>query len=295
VTALVAAPSSNVVTLAALSRVEIRRYLRHPVFLLGLAATAVMLTVFLTRRSTDVDNLVTYPASFLGLFGVMTGYWLALSTQPTAEALDATPTPAHLRTAALSTAAVVPFVAGVVALVAIVAFQPVPLWTQRSVATPDRVTMLVAEVVMSAVGGPLLGVAVARWVRAVWLPPVLFVVIELWLGTAAGLASNFQNSTLVLLVRMFTPFTFFVTANGFDAGEVWRGSPWFYVAWQVCLCALAVTVAMLKDADPVTRRRLHDTLLVVVALCALTYWLAVTGGLSHAVLVDYTGFKQPIL
>lgn len=292
---LVRTPPPSVATLAALGRKEIRRHACHPAFIAGAALTAIMLTLYLTRRSDDVDAMVVYPASFLGLFGLMTGYWLTLSTQPAAEALDTTPAPAHLRTAALCLGTLVPFAAGVAAFAAIVAFQPVPLWTQHGIGTPDRIAMLVSQVVMSAVGGPLLGIAIARWVRAVWLPPVLFVGIELWIGTACGFASNFQNSTLVLLVRMFTPFTFFITATDYDTGEVWRGSPWFYLAWQVCLCALAVTVAMLRGADPVTRQRLRDTLLLVVALCALTYWLAVTGGPSHAMVIDYTGFRQPLL
>jgi hypothetical protein len=293
-TILADAPPSAA-TLAALSRYEIRRYARHPLFLAGLALTALMLALYLVSRRTDVDALVVYPASYLGVFGVMIGYWLTLSTRHAAEALDATPTPAHLRTVALCVAAIVPFVAGVAALAVILAFQPMPDWMRHAVGTPDRIAMLTGQVVMSAVGGPLLGIAIARWIRAMWLPPVLFVGIVLWLGTAAGLASNYQNSTLILFVRMFTPFTYFITASAYDTGEVWRGSPWFYLAWQVCLCALAVTVAMLKGADPIIRRRLLDTLLLVVALCALTYWLAVTGGPSHATVVDYTGFTQPIL
>jgi hypothetical protein len=293
-TALADAPPRGA-TLSALGRYEIRRYARHPVFLAGLAVTAVMVTLYLVSGRTDVDALVVYPASLLGVFGVMIGYWLTLSTQSAAEALDATPTPAHLRTAALCLSAAVPFVAGLATFAVILAFEPVPDWARHAIGTPDRVAMLLGQVVISAVGGPLLGIAIARWVRALWLPPVLFVLIELWCGTANGLASNYQNSTPILLVRMFTPFTFFITATDFDAGEVWRGSPWFFLAWQVSLCALAVTVAMLRDADPITRLRLRDTLLLVAACSALTYWLAVTGGPSHALMVDYTGFKQPIL
>jgi anaerobic C4-dicarboxylate transporter len=67
------------------------------------------------------------------------------------------------------------------------------------------------------------------------------------------------------------------------------------LAWQLCLCALAVIIALLHHAEPEPRRRLIDALFVVVALTAASYALAVSGGLDHAVVTYPHESPQPIL
>ena len=58
------------------------------------------------------------------------------------------------------------------------------------------------------------------------------------------------------MLRLFSPFAFFTLHS--DAGGVtaWRGSPWFFLGWQLALCAIAVLVALLRGAEGRVRSRI---------------------------------------
>ena len=282
-------------TLAPLARAEARRLARNPLFLLAVALTAYAIYDQTRVVVSDADELPTYPAGFLGGFGMIAACWLTQSMARSAEALDVAPASARTRTTALFLTALVPFACGLMSLAAIIAFRRVDgAWTAGAFGTFDRTAVLASQVVLPALGGPLLGVAIGRWVRAGWVAPAVFIVIVGWELVANGLADSYQNSAPALLMRMFAPFTFFTTWS--DGGvETWRGSPTAFVAWQLCLCALAVIVALLRHAEPELRRRLIDALFVVVALTAGSYALAVSGGLDHAVVTYPHESPQPIL
>jgi hypothetical protein len=281
-------------TLATLTWYETRRCVRSPVLLAALALTAYAIYDLTRGIVADADELPTYPAGFIGGFGMIAACWLAQSMDRSAEALDVAPTPAHVRTTALCLTALVPFACGLLSLAAIVMFRRVEGdWTEGAFSTADRAAVLVSQVALPALGGPLLGIALGRWVHAGWVGPALFVIIVAWVLVANGLADTHRNSLPVLLMRMFAPFTFFTTWTG-PGVETWRGLPVAFLGWQLCLCTLAVTVALLRDADLVVRRRLTDALFVLSFLAAATYTLAVTGGLHHAV-ITYPGLlPQPI-
>lgn len=83
------------------------------------------------------------------------------------------------------------------------------------------------------------------------------------------------------MLRFFAPFTFFTLTDGPNGVDTWRGSPWFFVGWQLSLCAVAVTVALLRGADARLKRRLIRVLLAILAVSALMYALTVTGGWAH--------------
>ena len=63
----------------------------------------------------------------------------------------------------------------------------------------------------------------------------------------------------------------------------WRGSPWFFIGWQLALCAIAVLVALLRGADGRVRLRITRTLQIVLVVAAIMLVLAVVGGFTHAV------------
>lgn len=281
-------------TLATLTRQETRRLTRSPILVLALALTAY--EIYDTTRGVvgDADELPTYPAGFLGGFGMIAACWLTQSMQRSAEALDVAPTPARVRTAALCLTALVPFACGLISLAAIVALRRVDgPWTEGVFSSSDRAAVLVSQVVLPALGGPLLGVAIGRWVRAGWAAPAVFTVIVAWELVTNGLAATYRDSMPVLLMRMFAPFTFFTSRSNLGV-ETWRGSPTGFLCWQLCLCALAVIAAMLRHAEHELRRRLIDTLFVVIALTAASYALAVTGGVDHAVVTRPHMAPEPI-
>jgi hypothetical protein len=63
----------------------------------------------------------------------------------------------------------------------------------------------------------------------------------------------------------------------------WRGSPWFFIGWQLALCAIAVLVALLSGAEGQVRTRIIRALAITGAAAVILLMLAATGGFTHAV------------
>ncbi len=282
--------------LGALARYEVRRYVRYPLFALGLGLTALICTLDLRTTLTDPTDLPPAITVFLGVLGMAIGFRLTCMTQRADEVLDVTPASPQLRTAALCLTGLISFTAGVLAFAAILIFQhPAGAWTYGVFGLSDQFAILAGQVAICALGGPLLGIAVARWVRSVWALPALVVFVGAWVVFVSGVGATYPSPLAAVLVRMLSPCTFFVSLDKYPRQvESWRGSPWFFLGWQVCLCALAVTVALLRDAGPRWRRSLQLTL-VAVGLAAVTmYLLAAIGGLHHPVATRPNGFVIPL-
>jgi hypothetical protein len=101
-------------TLGVLARIEAVRFARHPLFLAGVAACAVPTAFMANDATSDVlggDGF--FPALLVGVVSMVVAYQLTRSTRRSAEALDAVPTAAPTRTAALCLACLVPAAAGV--------------------------------------------------------------------------------------------------------------------------------------------------------------------------------------
>ena len=148
---------------------------------------------------------------------------------------------------------------------------------------PAQVAVLVSQIVVPALGGPLLGVALGRWVRFPGAAFVAFLVLYGWVSLVTILSLSHPDSTAVTALRLFAPFAFFTyTDNGAEV-TTWRGSPWFFIGWQLALCAIAVLVAMLRGADGRVRARIIRTLPIVLVLAVIMLVLAVAGGFTHAV------------
>jgi hypothetical protein len=86
------------------------------------------------------------------------------------------------------------------------------------------------------------------------------------------------------MLRFFGPFAFFTNEDSPGRIETWRGSPWFFLGWQLCLCGVAVIVALLRGADSGLRTRLLRLLAGVLVLAAAMYALAVVGGWAYPVI-----------
>ena len=287
-------PAPSAAALVALTKYETRRFARNPVFLVAFGLTAYALWDGLRGTMIDLSTVTVYPAIFLGGFGMVTAFWLTQSMRRSAEAVDVSPTTTQVRTGAICLAAIVPFACGWLSLITIVVSQRLQSdWTYGVLSTSDRAALLIGQVVIPALGGPLLGVALARWVRFPGAAIMLFLVLYGWVNLAVVLASTHRDSVFFLMMRLFAPFTFFTWTDG-SAVETWRGSPWFFVGWQLCLCAVAVTVALLRDAEPARRSRLIRLLIAVLVVTALMYTLTVTGGLGHAVVSNPGEAPLPI-
>jgi hypothetical protein len=269
-------------TFAALAARELRRFAVNPVFLFGVAMAAW--TTWTPMASvTEIDSVNGYPAVFLGGFGMMATYWLTRSMRDSEPVVGVTPTTLPARTAALCAVAVVPFGCGVLALFALLHSYPVGDSVYGPFSPSARIAVLVGQIVLPSLGGPLLGVALGRWVRFPGAAFVLFLIIFGWVQLATVPSLSDPDSGAFTALRLFSPFAFFTVNRNAAIVTAWRGSPWFFIGWQLALCATAVLVALLRGADGRLRFLLTRILQIVLVVAAILLVLAAVGGFTHAV------------
>jgi hypothetical protein len=268
-------------TFTALALRETRRFVLNPVFLLGVVLAEWTTWTGGGGTTTEIDEVNGYPAVFLGGFGMMAAYWLTRSMQVSEPVVGVTPVTRPVRTAALCTVALVPFACGCLALLRFVQLTPISDPIYGPFSPSARVAVLVGQIVIPSLGGPLLGVALGRWVRFPGAAFVLFLLLYAWVSLVTILSMWHPDSALVAVLRLFAPFAFF-TLHG-DAGGVtaWRGSPWFFIGWQLALCAIAVLVALLRGAEGPVRSRITHALAIAGAAAAILLALAAAGGFTH--------------
>ena len=154
------------------------------------------------------------------------------------------------RTAALCAVALVPFACGCLALLRFVQLIPASSPLYGPFSPSARVAVLVGQIVDTGARRAVargrarpLGPVPGRRVRAVPAPLRLGhpgdhpVHVAPELGLRRG-AAAVRAVRLLHLGRRDQPG---VTA--------WRGSPWFFIGWQLALCAIAVLVALLRGAE----------------------------------------------
>ena len=270
-------------TFVALAGRELRRFAVNPVFLFGVGLTAWSTSAGPGASVTEIDSANPLPAAFLGGFGMMAAFWLTRSMRDSEPVVGVTPTALPARSAALCTVAVVPLICGVLTLFAFLHFYPLGSPVYGPFSPSARIAILAGQIVVPSLGGPLLGVALGRWVRFPGAAFVLFLILYGWLNLVTFLSLSHPGSAAFTAVRLFSPFAFF-TLHGNGAGvTAWRGSPWFFLGWQIALCAIAVLAALLRGAEGRARSRIIATLSIAVATAVIMLVLAATGGLTHPV------------
>jgi len=276
-------------TFTALAIRETRRLVLNPVFLFAVVITAFALRAGPDAGQTEIDAANPYPAIFLGGFGMMATYWLTRSMRASEPVVGVTPVTQPVRTAALCAVAIVPFGCGCLALLRFVQLIPVSSPLYGPFSPSARVAVLVGQIVMPALGGPLLGVALGRWVRFPGAAFVLFLLIYGWVSLVTILTMSHASSALVAVLRLFAPFAFFTyTGDTHSAGfavTAWRGSPWFFIGWQLALCAIAVLVALLRGAEGRVRTRIIRALGIAGVAALILLVLAALGGFTYPLTV----------
>jgi hypothetical protein len=270
-------------TLVPLAARETRRFVLNPVFLFGVVMAEWTTWTGGGGTTTEIDAVNGYPAVFLGGFGMMATYWLTRSMRASEPVAGVTPTTRPARTAALCWVTIVPFFCGVLTLFGFLHSYPVGDAVYGPFSPSARLAVLVGQIVVPSLGGPLLGVALGRWVRFPGAAFVLFLVIFGWVELVTILTIWHQESAPIAVLRLFSPFAFFTLQA--DAGGVtaWRGSPWFFIGWQLALCVIAVLVALLRGAEGQVRARIIRTLAIAGAAAVILLALAAVGGFTHAV------------
>jgi len=270
-------------TFAALAVRETRRLVLNPVFLFAVAFIVYALWAGPDTGLTEIDTANPYPAIFLGGFGMMATYWLTRSMRASEPVVGVTPVTMPARTAALCAVALVPFACGCLALLRFVQLIPVSNALYGPFSPSARVAVLVGQIVMPALGGPLLGVALGRWVRFPGAAFVLFLVLYGWVSLVTILSMSDPNSAPVGVLRLFAPFAFFTLHSDSGGVTAWRGSPWFFLGWQLALCAIAVLLALLRGAEGRVRTRVIRALVIAGVAALILLGLAAAGGFTHVV------------
>jgi hypothetical protein len=280
-------PESRSVT--ALAALETRRLAKHPVFLVGLVANAWF--VVTATRTMDYYNIAIVPAFFLGLFGMVATFRLTRSMEKLEEAVGTTPAGIQDRVRALCLATLLPGALGLVSFVILLFHHgSVPDWATGAWSQTDRAAIFFGEVVLACIGGPLLGIAAARWLRFPGAVVVLCAAVLVVVLRGEGLADAHPQAWWSEVVRLVSPWTQFTTVNTTDLRlGSWTGSPWLWLGWLAALCVLAVLGALLKGAGPDDRSRLLRAGLTTGLVGLVFLVLAVTGGHDEATLHTPSG------
>lgn len=276
-------------TLGTLARKEIVRYLRHPVFLVGLGLTILVSVRVDDKTSSTLDGLA--PAVGLGLFGMIVMASLTKSSDRAAEAAGSVATDQRTRTLALASAVVVPFGFALLWFVRSVwiyhAVPPEPYAVPFGDVSDTFVYMVMFdEGVLAAVGGPLLGLVIARWIPRRGAAPVAVVLMVLVTILMQGIFEATEQW------RQVWPWTHFYGPVGVegdpDRWVVLTGSPYWYAAYLVALCVIGVLVALYRDEES-PRGRLRTVILLAVGVAAVLCVLAMAGGYDETLVNPLPG------
>ena len=272
-------------TAGALARKEIVHYLRHPVFIVGALLLAAVTWSGATGpdklASTSMDGLA--PGALIGLMGIVVMASLTKRSDRAAEAAGAVSVSQRTRTLALASAIVVPLTCALAWFAsAVITFHnhpPMPNGVQfGGVDDGFFYATMFAQGVMAAVGGPILGLLIGRWLPRRGVAPVAVVLMVLVTIVMQGLFESTRPW------RVVWPWTHFYGPMGVDGDSdrfvVMTGSPLLYVGYLVALCALGLLVALLRDPDA-DRRALLRVTGGVAALALLLLVLTILGGYDH--------------
>lgn len=267
-----------------LARREVLRYARHPLFLVGL----VLLVV--TEAIPDPSSVrttyllhVLMPAMFVGVFGIVVEYRLARDADRLAGISGSATVGLYRRTVALAVGLAVPLGVGLVWF----AFAGHRYATTTT--PPDGLPFgpvgdlwaygwMVSLGVISCVGGPVLGLVLARWYPRRGVAVVAAVLLILAVMVMQGVIEPLRY------VRVVMPFTWFGGPTGVPGDPermaVLTGSTWWYAGYLAALCVLGLLVALYRDTER-PRGGLRRATLVTLAAAVVLCGLAMTQGVQH--------------
>jgi hypothetical protein len=258
-------------SLGALALADARRYARHPLYLLGTGLLLVAAVAgIVTKNPADIgtEGPTLTVAFVLGVFGFVVAHRLTTSLRRTGDLADTAPVSSQRRTAALCLACLVPAATAAVLVLVLVVSASIwpPTLPGGHVAwfgyESDAAVwgVLMGGIVLASLGGPLLGVAVARWAPfrgSALLGMVALVNVAVW------------AQVVEFPWHAVSPWPLFQDAQLTD-GEYQTSffrdgvAPLWWCGYAACLCGLAAVAALLRD--PAHRGRLLATAAILAAV-----------------------------
>lgn len=283
-----APPVSDAATLATLARYETLRLARHPLFVVAvllclLVTVATPFSEYATEeylaRTGDTEANMDWPvapAFLLGLGGLIAMNRLTTSAGRAGDVLRAAPVPEQRRTWALCVACLLPAAIALVCAAYVFTWwmvePPTASVSWHDVTTVDKAAVM-AQGVLAALGGPLVGVLVARWWRWPTAAAVSCLLLIIW--TVLSLIPD--RTALLTLHHMAAPFTL-VAANFDESTWVLGGNHLWRVTYLAGLCCLAVLGACAHGTEGAARRRMIRRVAVVAAFTLAALLLSVLFG-----------------
>ena len=218
---------------------EARRLLTHPLFLLSSGLYLAMIVVSSgTGPGGGYDGLVTGPTFFIGVFTFFVANLAA--SRPRRDGCEehhaSLPAAPVVRTGALCLAAVAPALAAGVMMAGIMAWYAsgrtdLAVWPSPAELAAGPLTVL---------GGGLLGVMVARWLRFPAAPALVMIGV---------VAVNFTLSEATDRYELLGPYvSFTVYVDDGSWGGHRSGSFGWHAVYLMSLCGMAAAGALLRDA-----------------------------------------------
>jgi len=153
---------------------------------------------------------------------------------------------------------------------------PIAGWNYGTYSATDQFVITIVVPVLACIGGPLLGVAVGRWLRFPGSALLVLVVVVVWSNLSAYVPDGSRLDPTSLFARtlhMATPYTAFGQGNGggkhaTSTVDSYTGSPLWFAVWTLTLCGLAACAALWRAAIGSTRSHVGRTF-VAIAICAV--------------------------
>lgn len=284
------AEDTRTTAFSALAKHEVKRYLRHPLFLVGAALTAAVVVMGPDKTSSSLFHVIA-PATTIGVFGLLVMVSLVHGSDSANAAAGAVVASERTRTLALATATVVPFAAGLLffgwAVWAYHDSPPLPSSMPFGGVGDGWVyAVLFALGTVSCVGGPILGLVIGRWLRFRGAGVVCAVLLVMATIVMQGIVEPLRY------VRVFMPWTYFGGPYGVEGDpQRWliiTGSPFWYCLYLVALCVIGVLIALLHDREQ-PRDGLVKVLGVAVAVAVVLCILAMTTGVQEVLVNPLPG------
>ena len=156
----------------------------NPDFLVSVVLAAWLLWTYSrsTAPVTEIGEVVGYPAILLGAFGMMAMFWLTRSMRASEPVTGVTPVSLPMRTAALYTAAAVPFACGILALIAFAHIYPVSGPLYGAFSTPAGIAILTGQIAIRRSAARCSVSPLAAGYRSPAPRSVLFLIIFGWVN-----------------------------------------------------------------------------------------------------------------